>query len=288
MKTTMQTLGLLLAVGLVASVLLLLSITSSQRPLTLRLLGATNDSAGDQFAYFCLSNHGWSEIVYLGDATSLPYYHLTEALLLDPTNRVFLLTNYNQARFFTAKNVTLQPGSSVTFPVQVPKGVTGALLQLSYLRPKGRLEKLARDVFAKLRGAASEVYKTIDVRQPFENKLKPVDKDLIQFTMSSRSRDRSDSAGVTGSGKSVTNSTVAADGTGFLRVAVIGPRTVERMRTLCTKAGFKVVIEKMSITDGSFPPDSYSVSVPEAMKPQAISLIRKDAPVGKYWIQVQF
>ena len=102
---------------------------------------------------------------------------------------------------------------------------------------------------------------------------------------------------MTSCGRHSSDSTARADAspsvsteTDFVRVAVIGPGTVERMRTLFMNAQIKVALEKIVVPAGAvqeFPSDSFSISVPEEDKPQAISLIRRDAPKGRYWIQVQ-
>ena len=107
---------------------------------------------------------------------------------------------------------------------------------------------------------------------------------FVLVAMTSCGRHSSDSAvGADASSSVSTNANL-------VRVAVIGPGTVERMRTLLTNAQIEVALNKIVIEAGAvqdFPPGSYSVSVPEEAKPQAISLIRQDAPKGKYWIQVQ-
>lgn len=86
------------------------------------------------------------------------------------------------------------------------------------------------------------------------------------------------------------NSAVASTATNFVRVAVILPGTVERIRTLLVNAQIKIALEKIVVPAGAvreFPPDSISVSVLPEDKSQAISLLRRDVPKGKYWIQVQ-
>jgi len=171
MRAIKPILWFLIALVLAALVLLVWRGAVS-RPVTLRLISATNDSTGAQSAYFCLSNRTKQPVVFLGDATGLPYYHLTEALPIDVANRVFLMTNYNQSQFFTCKPATLPPGGSVTFPVHVPSGANGAIVQLSYLRQKGSLEEMIRALYLRVRGRSSEAYQPIDVRQPFAEALK--------------------------------------------------------------------------------------------------------------------
>ncbi len=278
--------GLLLIVGLV-SVLLLLRGTS-QHPLTLQLIGATNDSRGNQYAYFCLSNSSGKEIVYLGDGTSLPYYQLIERRTLDASNRVFLATNHNLGQFFAAKQARLPRNSSVSFPVHIPSGVTGAVLQLSYLRPAGGLQESVRDlVHTFSRGLSSKAYQTIEVKHPFENELQPLDKDLIEFATSSSNHTRSGLNGVPGSSEAATKAVASSQTTNFVRIAVIEKKTVERVRKLFTHAGIEVVIAQASADDRSFPPGSYFVSVLQPVKSQADSLLRTDASAGKYWIQIR-
>lgn len=109
------------------------------------------------------------------------------------------------------------------------------------------------------------------------------------FAMTSCDREASDSTARTDPGSSASNS-VASTETNFVRVAVIGPGTVERIRKLFVNAQIKVVLEKIVVPAGAvheFPPDSFSIAVPEEDKPQAISLIRQDAAKREYWIQVQ-
>ena len=74
----------------------------------------------------------------------------------------------------------------------------------------------------------------------------------------------------------------------FVREAVVKAETVEHIRTLLAEAGIKVTVEKIVVPEGSFhafPPDTYTISVPESAQEKALSLIRQDAPKGKYWIQ---
>ena len=279
--------GLLLVVGLVISVLLLV-FSTSRHPLTLQLIGATNDSRGNHYAYFCLSNSSGKEIVYLGDGTSLPYYHLIERRTLDASNRIFLATNHNLNQFFAAKQAKLPRDSSISFPVHVPSGVTGAVLQLSYLRPTGSLQESVRNLINVFSGgSSSKAYQAIEVKHPFENELKPLDQNLINFSASSSNHNRSGPPGVPGNSEPATKAVSSSQATNFIRVAVIERKALERVRQLLINARIEVVIGQASINDGSFPAGSYFVSVPQAAKPQADSLLRTDASAGKYWIQMR-
>ena len=74
----------------------------------------------------------------------------------------------------------------------------------------------------------------------------------------------------------------------FVREAVVQAETVERIRSLFTGAGIKVVAEKIEVPEGgfhAFPPGSYKISVPEEAQERALALIHEDAPKGQYWIQ---
>jgi len=155
------------ALGLAAFVLLAILLSSLPPPVTLQLISTPREGVASQLSYFCLSNKSVRPVVFLGDASGLPSYLLVESLELSPMNRSFLLTNYNQARLSESRQATLPPHSSVSFPVQIPSGVTNAILQVHFMRPKTRLESWFRSWYRRLTNRSSQAYDSISMHQPF-------------------------------------------------------------------------------------------------------------------------
>ena len=97
-----------------------------------------------------------------------------------------------------------------------------------------------------------------------------------------------ESQSVTNSDTNTSNNAPNVSRDTYVRVAVVKSETVDRIRSLFTKAGIKVVADKIVVPAGGFhyfPDDTYKISVPTNSVAKAMSLIREDAPKGKYWIQ---
>ena len=158
---------LLIFIGLAFLATWALTRAATRHPVALLFIGRTNDNTGDEVVHFCLTNRTSRPVVFVGDATGLPYYFLTAERGVDSATHLILLTNYNQQQFFTAKAATLPPVSSVTFPVRVPKEATGAVLRLNYMRQAGWFGEFYRHVFLAVRGRSSEPYQNLELQQPF-------------------------------------------------------------------------------------------------------------------------
>jgi hypothetical protein len=136
-------------------------------PVTLSYLSVSNNNSGVQFAFFTVSNCTSRGVDYMSDGTPQPCYSMMEWLPLD-ANTV-LVTNYNLEQQVHAKPATLPPHSSLTFPVCVPSGVTGAVLRVEYRQHRSHLEEKALKLVETYvrRLPSSNPWKNAEVQQPF-------------------------------------------------------------------------------------------------------------------------
>ena len=160
-------LGIVVAVLALISLIMLTSSRDRGEPVTLHLLGSTNDPAGNMIGMFSVSNHYDHFIRVLADSNGLPVVQLAEHLKAPGKSNALVWTNYIA---FPTGRTRLQPlasGAGMEFSVIVPNGVTNARLNVSYLRGKDHLEDRIEKLLNRARGTPGIAMESVILRQPF-------------------------------------------------------------------------------------------------------------------------
>lgn len=77
----------------------------------------------------------------------------------------------------------------------------------------------------------------------------------------------------------------------FVPVVIVLAPNLNHMTNLFNGTGIRTTTEKIMVpagTESPYPPEAYTVLVPQLVKTQAINALRLDAGTNHYWFRVQF
>ena len=157
---------LLLAALGILSVILMSAVyrQSSSDPVSLLFMGYTNDASGKRLGIFCMSNQTSRQIHYIGDGPSLPSYGLMwEPPTGDPM--VGMITNLRSGFRYSPTKLCLEPHAGVVFLVELPVGIYGRTVTVSYERSAFYSWFMSRK--GDLSEESIEFYDSAEISEPF-------------------------------------------------------------------------------------------------------------------------